>query len=176
MAVSYWRIRVKRDSLILTGIFPAKQGTLSSYAYTLMALFYLMTCNPPVIPNLQRLTKSNSCQYADCRTKRSGKQQYLYKQSPITCDVSFHTCISLTNDPSAQAPKTKLGYRTLWHCRNQRTVGELVTGFFQYYAHNFKYKSKVASIRDGRAIPRTQAYRGSHIVVEDPFIIGRNVA
>ncbi|KAI9322626.1 hypothetical protein BX666DRAFT_1897004 [Dichotomocladium elegans] len=33
-------------------------GYLSSYSYVMMGLFYLMTCDPPVLPNLQALGKN----------------------------------------------------------------------------------------------------------------------
>ncbi|KAG2225535.1 hypothetical protein INT45_010362 [Circinella minor] len=147
-------------------------STLSSYTYVLMGLFYLMTCSPPVIPNLQKLNNDHNsddivCDNWTCRSKISKPKLSLYRV--------------LTNDqplPSKKGQQETLGggQPTYWRCQNQQTVGSLLVGFFAYYGLVFDYKTTL-SIRMGTTIPKLPGWRKrSSIAVEDPFIKERNVA
>ncbi|KAI7857766.1 hypothetical protein BDC45DRAFT_532597 [Circinella umbellata] len=162
-------------------------STLSSYTYVLMGLFYLMTCSPPVIPNLQKLNNNDNnddivCDNWTCRSKISKPKLSLYRGKPKHFDVSFHTCVTvLTNDqplPSQKEQQEKVGggQPTYWRCHNGQTVGSLLVGFFAYYGLVFDYKTTL-SIRKGTTIPKLPGWRKrSSIAVEDPFIKERNVA
>ena len=149
-----------------------------------MGLFYLMTCSPPVIPNLQRLNGDNDlfCDNWTCRSKISKPKLSLYRGKPKHFNVSFHTCVTvLTSDQPLPSKKEQerlggVGQPTYWRCHNQQTVGSLLVGFFAYYGLVFDYTSTI-SIRMGTTIPKLPGWRKrSSVAVEDPFIKERNVA
>ena len=54
--------------LQLCGICDASRGSLSSYAYILMVLYYLQQRDPPVIPVLQEVSQYAACHLL-CWTK-----------------------------------------------------------------------------------------------------------
>ncbi|KAI9263310.1 hypothetical protein BDA99DRAFT_64456 [Phascolomyces articulosus] len=166
-------------------------STLSSYTYVLMGLFYLMTCSPPVIPNLQKLEEDNIiCEHLNCRSYMTEPKLSLYRGRPKLFDVSFHDCVTVQNvDDSGISDQLKLyhqtdkiinntntRHRTIWRCHNRQTVGDLLVGFFSYYGIVFDYSTTI-SIRAGTTIPKLSSWRKRHyIAVEDPFIKERNVA
>ncbi|KZO97583.1 hypothetical protein CALVIDRAFT_513390 [Calocera viscosa TUFC12733] len=97
-------------------------GTLSSYGYALMVIFFLVHVkNPPVLPNLQ----------------------VIPPMRPITKEdmhIGEHN-IWFFDD-------TELLKRT-WQSGNTDSVGELLVDFFKYFSHDFPYNTHVISIRGG---------------------------
>ncbi|XP_026178249.1 poly(A) RNA polymerase GLD2 [Mastacembelus armatus] len=55
--------------------------------------------------------------------------------------------------------------------RNHSSLGELLLGFLRYYATDFRWDKQVISVREGRALPKTnsQGWRNKYICVEEPF-------
>ncbi|XP_030272048.1 poly(A) RNA polymerase GLD2 [Sparus aurata] len=55
--------------------------------------------------------------------------------------------------------------------RNQSSLGELLLGFLKYYATYFRWDKQVISIREARALPKSnsQEWRNKFICVEEPF-------
>jgi DNA polymerase sigma len=103
-------------------------GTLSSYAYVLMIIHYLQyVCYPPVLPNLQQI------EAREVIHKTSDEQEF---------NVYFFDDI----------PRLML----FWEIRNKETLGELLFGFFYYYAHIFDYKTQVVSIRTGTVLTKEE--------------------
>ncbi|XP_040011396.1 poly(A) RNA polymerase GLD2 [Xiphias gladius] len=55
--------------------------------------------------------------------------------------------------------------------RNQSSLGELLLGFLKYYATDFRWDKQVISVREARALTKTnsQDWRNKYICVEEPF-------
>ncbi|KAG8012080.1 Poly(A) RNA polymerase GLD2 [Nibea albiflora] len=55
--------------------------------------------------------------------------------------------------------------------RNQSSLGELLLGFLKYYATYFRWDEQVISVREARALPKTNSYewKNKFICVEEPF-------
>ncbi|KAM8961854.1 poly(A) RNA polymerase GLD2 [Pelodytes ibericus] len=55
--------------------------------------------------------------------------------------------------------------------KNGATLGELLVGFLKYFAVEFEWNKKLISIREAKAIPRTEGieWRNKYICVEEPF-------
>ncbi|KAF9109854.1 hypothetical protein BGX27_007120 [Mortierella sp. AM989] len=133
------------------GINSPPLGSLSSYCYTLMAISYFQTLLIPVLPCLQdpHLIPHN--------VPNPGP----YGSRPV--NVAF-------TDPSRIRPCIP---------RNSMTIGELFTGFLEYYGSKFEYTKSCVSIRCGGVISRDEtpsSWSRHAFVVEDPFIIDLNVA
>uniref|UniRef100_A0A8C3IYW6 polynucleotide adenylyltransferase n=1 Tax=Chrysemys picta bellii TaxID=8478 RepID=A0A8C3IYW6_CHRPI len=66
-----------------------------------------------------------------------------------------------------QAPRTVPPYLS----KNGSTLGDLLVGFFKYYATEFDWSHQMISIREARAIPRPDGieWRNKFICVEEPF-------
>ncbi|CAN8063483.1 unnamed protein product [Agarophyton chilense] len=106
----------------------AYNGTLSSYAYTLLAIHYLQTLQPAVLPCLQQMVngkrvRSNSNLPKEMTDNGNNKIYNTYFDRSVTQDT--------------------------WKSKNLSPVHELLLGFFKYYAYRFKYKTDLASIRLG---------------------------
>jgi len=102
------------------GINSPYYGTLSSYAFVLMLVHYLQACEPPVLP----------CAQAVGRDKRP---------PAIVDGFDVYYC------DDCDALRRHMAER---HEPNKSTVGELLTGFFLYWAR-FDRESRVASVRLG---------------------------
>lgn len=153
----------------------AANGTLSSYTYVLMALFYLMQCDPPVIPNLQRLdTTGHRCHILTCRSYQGKKKLTVHKKQVVQFDVSYHTCVTAVNS-QAEMQQT-IGKATGWFVKNKQSVGDLLVGFFAYYSEQFSFGRNAISLSEGAPIQRRPAWHNHEIAVQDPFIKDRNVA
>ncbi|XP_033474392.1 poly(A) RNA polymerase GLD2 [Epinephelus lanceolatus] len=58
-----------------------------------------------------------------------------------------------------------------YNSKNQSSLGELLLGFLKYYATDFRWDKQVISVREAKALPKTNilAWRNKYICVEEPF-------
>ncbi|XP_068693679.1 poly(A) RNA polymerase GLD2-like [Montipora foliosa] len=124
------------------GINDASQGTLSSYALTLMVIHYLQgVCKPAVVPVLQK------------------KYPKLFRFPEEMSDLSQQDpCKDIACNMS----------------ENRQSLGELLVGFFKYYAEDFRWDDHYISIAMGAAF-RNGQWQRKLIFIEEPFD-GNNVA
>ncbi|XP_050769133.1 poly(A) RNA polymerase GLD2 isoform X2 [Gymnogyps californianus] len=66
-----------------------------------------------------------------------------------------------------QAPRTIPPY----HSKNGSSLGDLLIGFFKYYATEFDWSHQMISVREAKAMPRPDGieWRNKFICVEEPF-------
>lgn len=138
-------------------------GTLSSYCYVLMVIFYLQQRSPPVLPCLQKIFPPEK---GPCRREVDGHNVYFFEDLP------------------------NLG--RYWKGENTETIAELLFGFFQYYAYNFHWSKSVVSVRTGAILTKDQKNwikpkfsaspsTGASVTdrfwlcVEDPFELNHNL-
>eukprot|EP01137_Pigoraptor_chileana_P034910 Opistho-2@28163 len=135
-------------------------GTLSSYAFVLLVIYYLQTRPVPVLPCLQSLTPPG--------------------QSSIPeVDVDGHDCYFFDSIPALR----QYGFGDAVN-GNTETLGDLLAGFFKYFAHDFDYHDSVVCVKTGRLASkadkewslknnsRTDRY---WICIEDPFELTHNL-
>ncbi|XP_072260174.1 terminal uridylyltransferase 7 [Pyxicephalus adspersus] len=126
----------------------ASRGSLSSYAYTLMVLYYLQQRNPPVIPVLQEI-------YPD------GHKPEIFIDG---WNVYFF-------DKLDDLPK-------YWsdHGKNKESPGELWLGLLRFYTEDFDFKEHVISIRRKSLLTTfKKQWTSKYIVIEDPFDLNHNL-
>ncbi|XP_053558405.1 terminal uridylyltransferase 7 [Bombina bombina] len=126
----------------------ASRGSLSSYAYTLMVLYYLQQRNPPVIPVLQEIYKGN-------------------KKPEILVD-GWNVYFFNKLDHLAQ----------YWpdYDKNKESVGELWLGLLRYYTEEFDFKEHVICIRRKSLLTTfKKQWTSKYIVIEDPFDLNHNL-
>ncbi|KAF4584208.1 Poly(A) RNA polymerase cid13 [Ophiocordyceps camponoti-floridani] len=130
---SYTDVRVRPMVLFvkhwakIRGINSGYRGTLSSYGYVLMVLHYLVNvANPFVCPNLQQLAPPLHPDLTPAEIEAT--------ISCRGCNIRFWR-----DEPSIVhfATNNQLN-------RNGETLGHLLRGFFEYYAHNGMMSSGVA--------------------------------
>ena len=114
----------------LCDIGDASRGSLSSYAYVILALHYLQRCDPPVIPVLQEIDHLD----ADGKVKKrivDGWNAWFF-------------------NGSAEELKS------LWSGwgKNKETVGELWIGLLRYYTEEFPVKDRVVTIKQSAPLMR----------------------
>ncbi|POI33033.1 hypothetical protein CIB84_003215, partial [Bambusicola thoracicus] len=126
----------------------ASRGSLSSYAYTLMVLYFLQQRNPPVIPVLQEIYKEP-------------------KKPEILVDgwnVYFF-------DKIEELP-------AVWpDCgKNTESVGQLWLGLLRFYTEEFDFKEHVICIRRKNLLTTfKKQWTSKYIVIEDPFDLNHNL-
>ncbi|OBZ85590.1 Terminal uridylyltransferase 7 [Choanephora cucurbitarum] len=151
-------------------IASARNGTMASYAYHLLALYFLIHVqNPPVLPNLQQLTD------AECKSKRC---HYKRATRPVEgFDVRYHDCVIIDNKETEDFAITYDldEHSTLWPSTSTKGVGELLVEFLEYFSNRdnlFKTMS-ISSPLD--KIEMQKAWEHHLIVFPDPFFKTRNV-
>ncbi|THH33283.1 hypothetical protein EUX98_g933 [Antrodiella citrinella] len=98
------------------------KGTLSSYGYVLLVIFFLVHVkNPPVLPNLQQMPPLRPM---------AKEESHLNGHN-----VWFFDDINLL--------------RQRWQSTNTESVAELLVDFFRFYSREFPYNVGVISIRAG---------------------------
>ncbi|XP_004639441.1 terminal uridylyltransferase 7 isoform X2 [Octodon degus] len=126
----------------------ASRGSLSSYAYTLMVLYFLQQRSPPVIPVLQEMYKGE-------------------KKPEIFVDgwnIYFF-------DQIDELP-------TCWpeYGKNTESVGQLWLGLLRFYTEEFDFKEHVISIRRKSLLTTfKKQWTSKYIVIEDPFDLNHNL-
>ncbi|PRP83626.1 hypothetical protein PROFUN_08352 [Planoprotostelium fungivorum] len=129
------------------------QGTLSSYAWIVMALHYLQTRNPPILPVLQNMTAPG--------------------EERKKVEVEGHDVYFYSNWDSLREFGTP----------NTSSLGELVTGFFRLYAEEFDWNDSVVSLRTGGYLTKEEKQWAKQtndrdnilLTIEDPFEVTHNL-
>ncbi|KAI8088408.1 hypothetical protein BDF21DRAFT_491444 [Thamnidium elegans] len=173
------------DSRIRPLIFAIKQfvkqkdinnprgGTLSSYAYVIMVLHFLMSAlEHPVIPSLQRLQAS--CTSRDCNFKSFKPIPVLHDHHIINCDARFHDCVQIQG--VGEYGLQVKGATTGWHGQNTDSIARLLQLFFQYYSIPQNFTISIVS-SDGGLIQCDELYPNKcPFTIQDPFINSKNIA
>ncbi|KAF9528870.1 hypothetical protein CPB83DRAFT_766212, partial [Crepidotus variabilis] len=145
------------------------KGTLSSYGYVLLVIYFLVHVkNPPVLPNLQQMPPLRPISKED--THLNGHNIWFFDDIDLL--------------------------RQRWRSENTETVAELLTraafrliDFFRYYSRDFSYNTGVASIRAGLLKKDSKGWQNeltgprfndarerNRLCIEDPFEMDYNVA
>ncbi|XP_029472956.1 terminal uridylyltransferase 7 [Rhinatrema bivittatum] len=126
----------------------ASRGSLSSYAYTLMVLYFLQQRKPSVIPVLQEIYEGQ-------------------KKPEILVDgwnVYFF-------DKMAELPISWPDYG-----ENKESIGELWLGLLRFYTEEFDFKEHVICIRRKSLLTTfKKQWTSKYIVIEDPFDLNHNL-
>ncbi|XP_039731551.1 terminal uridylyltransferase 7 isoform X1 [Pteropus medius] len=126
----------------------ASRGSLSSYAYTLMVLYFLQQRNPPVIPVLQEIYKGE-------------------KKPEIFVDGWNIYFFDQINELPTCWPE---------YGRNTESVGQLWLGLLRFYTEEFDFKEHVISIRRKSLLTTfKKQWTSKYIVIEDPFDLNHNL-
>ncbi|XP_078424228.1 terminal uridylyltransferase 7-like [Cetorhinus maximus] len=126
----------------------ASRGSLSSYAYTLMALYFLQQRKPPVIPVLQEIYNGT-------------------KKPELFIDGWNVYYFDKLDELKSKWPD---------YGKNKESVGELWLGLLRFYTEEFDFKEHVISIRR-KALLTTfkKQWTSKYIVIEDPFDLNHNL-
>ncbi|KAJ7335589.1 hypothetical protein JRQ81_013530 [Phrynocephalus forsythii] len=126
----------------------ASRGSLSSYAYTLMVLYFLQQRNPPVIPVLQEI-------YKDA------------KKPEILVDGWNVYFFDRIDELPAVWPE---------YGKNNESIGELWLGLLRFYTEEFDFKEHVICIRRKNLLTTfKKQWTSKYIVIEDPFDLNHNL-
>ncbi|KAI8974961.1 hypothetical protein BDB01DRAFT_379722 [Pilobolus umbonatus] len=155
----------------------SKCGTLSSYAYIIMALHFLMNaCEKPVIPCLQQLDEP-----CHCTTCAYQSEPTIYRGNDgKQHNVGFHTCVVIMNEETGKFSRfpDNGDQLTCWRSHNTDSVAALLIQFFRWVT-NIPSTKKVISIRSLRPVSVYSIQKfnqQSTLMIQDPFIEARNVA
>ncbi|CAO3630045.1 unnamed protein product [Mucor fragilis] len=156
-----------------------KINGIRSYAYVVMALSFLISLDPPVLPNLQNINHKDIrdlCVSDDCATKKMFWETAIHNRIVVGAAARFHDCIK--HDPTA-SPCTyrvqKNGSDLYWNSSNKATVGELFIDFMYYYGYEFDYKNFAVSLKMGGRTLRKEEFKNNILVIEDPILSGVNL-
>ncbi|XP_028331788.1 terminal uridylyltransferase 7-like isoform X2 [Gouania willdenowi] len=126
----------------------ASRGSLSSYAYTLMVLFFLQQRNPPVIPVLQEIYDGEK------------------KPQVLVDGWNVYFFDDLKNLPS----------RWPMCGKNTETVGELWLGLLRFYTEEFDFREHIVCVRQrARITTFRKQWSTKPICIEDPFDLNHNL-
>ncbi|XP_045905692.1 terminal uridylyltransferase 4 isoform X2 [Micropterus dolomieu] len=126
----------------------ASRGSLSSYAYILMVLYFLQQRQPPVIPVLQEIFDG-----------RTVPQRMVDGWNAFFCD----DLEDLRRVLSELQPNTE-------------SVGELWLGLLRFYTEEFDFKEHVISIRQKKRLTTFEKqWTSKCIAIEDPFDLNHNL-
>ncbi|XP_077572391.1 terminal uridylyltransferase 4 isoform X2 [Stigmatopora nigra] len=128
----------------------ASRGSLSSYAYILMVLYFLQQRQPPVIPVLQEIFDGTSIPQKIV----DGWNAYFF------------------DDLEDLRDRQNLPRRDL----NTESIGELWLGLLRFYTENFDFKEHVISIRQKKRLTTFEKqWTSKCIAIEDPFDLNHNL-
>ncbi|KAL2089929.1 hypothetical protein ACEWY4_014617 [Coilia grayii] len=126
----------------------ASRGSLSSYAYILMVLYFLQQRQPPVIPVLQEIYDGRDIP----QRMVDGWNAYF-----------FHDIDELRR----RMPELQ---------QNRESVGELWLGLLRFYTEEFDFKEHVISIRQHKRLTTFEKqWTSKCIAIEDPFDLNHNL-
>ncbi|KAI1883144.1 hypothetical protein AGOR_G00242200 [Albula goreensis] len=126
----------------------ASRGSLSSYAYILMVLYFLQQRHPPVIPVLQEIFDGKTVP----QKMVDGWNAFFFD------DIE---------ELKRRLPE--LG-------RNKESVGELWLGLLRFYTEEFDFKEHVISIRQRKRLTTFEKqWTSKCIAIEDPFDLNHNL-
>ncbi|XP_074524138.1 terminal uridylyltransferase 4 isoform X2 [Halichoeres trimaculatus] len=126
----------------------ASRGSLSSYAYILMVLYFLQQREPPVIPVLQEIFDGKSVP----QRMVDGWNAFF-----------FDDLEDLRRRLSDLQPNTE-------------SVGELWLGLLRFYTEEFDFKEHVISIRQRKRLTTFEKqWTSKCIAIEDPFDLNHNL-
>ncbi|XP_068949092.1 terminal uridylyltransferase 4-like isoform X1 [Petaurus breviceps papuanus] len=126
----------------------ASRGSLSSYAYILMVLYFLQQRDPPVIPVLQEIFDG--------------------KQIPQRM-VDGWNAFFFDDMEELKKRLPSLG-------QNTETLGELWLGLLRFYTEEFDFKEYVISIRQKKLLTTFEKqWTSKCIAIEDPFDLNHNL-
>jgi len=127
----------------------ASRGSLSSYAYILMMIFYLQKVSPPVLPVLQEMYPAGG---EKPENMVDGWNAWFYSD------------------------RRKVVSEWPGYNRNRMSLGELWIGFLNFYAGDWDDKRLVVSIRQSRPLTKFEKMWNSPcIAIEDPFELSHNL-
>ncbi|XP_054842443.1 terminal uridylyltransferase 7 [Eublepharis macularius] len=126
----------------------ASRGSLSSYAYTLMVLYFLQQRSPPVIPVLQEIYEEQ-------------------KKPEILVDGWNVYFFDRIDELPAFWPDFG---------KNNESIGELWLGLLRFYTEEFDFKEHVICIRRKNLLTTfKKQWTSKYIVIEDPFDLNHNL-
>ncbi|XP_067086578.1 terminal uridylyltransferase 4 [Osmerus mordax] len=126
----------------------ASRGSLSSYAYILMVLYFLQQRHPPVIPVLQEIFDGQSVP----QRMVDGWNAFFFN------DID------------------ELRRRLSEPSQNGESVGELWLGLLRFYTEEFDFKEHVISIRQRKRLTTFEKqWTSKCIAIEDPFDLNHNL-
>ncbi|KAG7459159.1 terminal uridylyltransferase 4 isoform X1 [Solea senegalensis] len=126
----------------------ASRGSLSSYAYILMVLYFLQQRQPPVIPVLQEIFDGNT----------------VPQRMVDGWNAFFFDDLQDLRRRLAELPQ------------NTESVGELWLGLLRFYTEEFDFKEHVISIRQMKRLTTFEKqWTSKCIAIEDPFDLNHNL-
>uniref|UniRef100_A0A8C7GQD1 RNA uridylyltransferase n=1 Tax=Oncorhynchus kisutch TaxID=8019 RepID=A0A8C7GQD1_ONCKI len=126
----------------------ASRGSLSSYAYILMVLYFLQQRKPPVIPVLQEIFDGHTV-----------PQRMVDGWNAFFCDD--------LEELRRHLPELQ---------QNRESVGELWLGLLRFYTEEFDFKEHVISIRQRKRLTTFEKqWTSKCIAIEDPFDLNHNL-
>ena len=144
-------------------------GTLSSYGYILMLIHFLQVCQPPVLPNLQRIPPDWQGGTIDpVSAGTAAEYGFDIELNP----VDGTPCRTYFFQPQSEKAIAALHN---YGARNNCSIAELLVHFFKYYAYEFDFRGCVVSIEAGRTITKVSKAEldgwplHERVSIEDPF-------
>lgn len=126
----------------------ASRGSLSSYAYILMVLYFLQQRQPPVIPVLQEIFDGKTAPQRMVDGWNAFFFDDLEDLRRLLCDLP----------------------------PNNESVGELWLGLLRFYTEEFDFKEHVISIRQKKRLTTFEKqWTSKCIAIEDPFDLNHNL-
>uniref|UniRef100_A0A8C2KP37 RNA uridylyltransferase n=1 Tax=Cyprinus carpio TaxID=7962 RepID=A0A8C2KP37_CYPCA len=126
----------------------ASRGSLSSYAYILMVLYFLQQRQPPVIPVLQEIFDGSTVP----QRMVDGWNAFFFDD---------------LDELRRRLPELH---------QNKETVGELWLGLLRFYTEEFDFKEYVISIRQRKRLTTFEKqWTSKCIAIEDPFDLNHNL-
>ena len=130
------------------GISDASRGSLSSYAWVLLAIFYLQNVDPPILPVLQDVVLAEAA-----GGELSGNKPCRFVEDVIVA----REMLRISREGSDFLDEEEF------------TVAHLLKGFFEFYAYTFDRYTDVVCIRKGNAYRKGKGKCKWKISIEDPL-------